>query len=229
MLPELLNGEVGFISFIQYIISALIVIFLTMPVHEWAHGFVAFKLGDPTPRYLGRLTLNPLAHIDYVGALMILLFGFGWAKPVQVNSRYFKNPKWGMAITAFAGPLANIIVAFISLLIAFGIIYTTTWLSYSVIWLNFILSVFIFIEQINISLAVFNLIPIPPLDGSKLLSALLPNRIYYRIMQYERYFFIVIVLLLVTGILNYPLDLLFEFVFTGVGFLAELPFKLIFG
>lgn len=229
MLPELLNGEVGFISFIQYIISALIVIFLTMPVHEWAHGFVAFKLGDPTPRYLGRLTLNPLAHIDYVGALMILLFGFGWAKPVQVNSRYFKNPKWGMAITAFAGPLANIIVAFISLLIAFGIIYTTTWLSYSVIWLNFILSVFIFIAQINISLAVFNLIPIPPLDGSKLLSALLPNRIYYRIMQYERYFFIVIVLLLVTGILNYPLDLLFEFVFTGVGFLAELPFKLIFG
>lgn len=229
MLPELLNGEVGFISFIQYIISALIVIFLTMPVHEWAHGFVAFKLGDPTPRYLGRLTLNPLAHIDYVGALMILLFGFGWAKPVQVNSRYFKNPKWGMAITAFAGPLANIIVAFISLLIAFGIIYTTTWLSYSVIWLNFILSVLIFIAQINISLAVFNLIPIPPLDGSKLLSALLPNRIYYRIMQYERYFFIVIVLLLVTGILNYPLDLLFEFVFTGVGFLAELPFKLIFG
>lgn len=229
MLPELLNGEVGFISFIQYVISALIVIFLTMPVHEWAHGFVAFKLGDPTPRYLGRLTLNPLAHIDYVGALMILLFGFGWAKPVQVNSRYFKNPKWGMAITAFAGPLANIIVAFISLLIAFGIIYTTTWLSYSVIWLNFILSVFIFIAQINISLAVFNLIPIPPLDGSKLLSALLPNRIYYRIMQYERYFFIVIVLLLVTGILNYPLDLLFEFVFTGVGFLAELPFKLIFG
>ena len=196
MLPELLNGEVGFISFIQYIISALIVIFLTMPVHEWAHGFVAFKLGDPTPRYLGRLTLNPLAHIDYVGALMILLFGFGWAKPVQVNSRYFKNPKWGMAITAFAGPLANIIVAFISLLIAFGIIYTTTWLSYSVIWLNFILSVFIFIAQINISLAVFNLIPIPPLDGSKLLSALLPNRIYYRIMQYERYFFIVIVLVL---------------------------------
>ena len=229
MLPELLNGEVGFISFIQYVISALIVIFLTMPVHEWAHGFVAFKLGDPTPRYLGRLTLNPLAHIDYVGALMILLFGFGWAKPVQVNSRYFKNPKWGMAITAFAGPLANIIVAFISLLIAFGIIYTTTWLSYSVIWLNFILSVLIFIAQINISLAVFNLIPIPPLDGSKLLSALLPNRIYYRIMQYERYFFIVIVLLLVTGILNYPLDLLFEFVFTGVGFLAELPFKLIFG
>lgn len=229
MLPELVNGEVGFTAFIQYVVSALIVIFITMPVHEWAHGFAASKLGDPTPRYLGRLTLNPLAHIDYVGALMIFLFGFGWAKPVQVNSRYFKNPKRDMAITAFAGPLSNIIVAFFSLVIAFALLYITAWVSFSAAWLDFIFSVFLGIAQINISLAVFNLIPIPPLDGSKLLSAFLPNRIYYRLMQYERYFFIIIVLLLFTGILDYPLDFLFEYIFTGVAYLAQLPFKLIFG
>ena len=220
MLPELVNGEVGFTAFIQYVVSALIVIFITMPVHEWAHGFAASKLGDPTPRYLGRLTLNPLAHIDYVGALMIFLFGFGWAKPVQVNSRYFKNPKRDMAITAFAGPLSNIIVAFFSLVIAFALLYITAWVSFSAAWLDFIFSVFLGIAQINISLAVFNLIPIPPLDGSKLLSAFLPNRIYYRLMQYERYFFIIIVLLLFTGILDYPLDFLFEYIFTGVAYLA---------
>lgn len=229
MLPELVNGEVGFTAFIQYVVSALIVIFITMPVHEWAHGFAASKLGDPTPRYLGRLTLNPLAHIDYVGALMIFLFGFGWAKPVQVNSRYFKNPKRDMAITAFAGPLSNIIVAFFSLVIAFALLYITAWVSFSAAWLDFIFSVFLGIAQINISIAVFNLIPIPPLDGSKLLSAFLPNRIYYRLMQYERYFFIIIVLLLFTGILDYPLDFLFEYIFTGVAYLAQLPFKLIFG
>ena len=229
MLPELLNGQVSFTAFIQYAISALIVIFITMPVHEWAHGFVAFKLGDPTPRYQGRLTLNPLAHIDYIGALMIFVFGFGWAKPVRVNSRYFRNPKRDMAITAFAGPLSNIIVAFISLLIAFVFLYIPAWLSYSAAWLNFVLAVFVFIAQINVSLAVFNLIPIPPLDGSKLLSALLPNRIYYRLMQYERYFFIIIILLLVTGILDYPLDFLFKYVFEGISFVAQLPFRLIFG
>ncbi|MBP5686588.1 MAG: site-2 protease family protein, partial [Clostridia bacterium] len=97
--------------------SAVIVIFLTLPVHEFAHGFIADKLGDPTPRYQGRLTLNPIAHIDPIGALGILLFGIGWAKPVSVNARNFKNPKAGMAITALAGPVSNIIMAFISLVL----------------------------------------------------------------------------------------------------------------
>ena len=94
-----------------------------MPIHEWAHGFVSTKLGDPTPRWQGRLTLNPMAHIDWMGAAGILLFGIGWAKPVQVNARYYKNPKWGMAIVALAGPLSNIIVAFISCFL-YGIVYT---------------------------------------------------------------------------------------------------------
>lgn len=105
------------------IVSALVVIFITLPVHEWAHGFVSSKLGDPTPRYQGRLTLNPMAHFDPIGAAGILLFGIGWAKPVGVNARYYKNPKWGMALVALAGPLANILCAFVSLFL-FQIVQT---------------------------------------------------------------------------------------------------------
>mgnify|MGYP006992103760 CR=1 FL=1 len=117
MLREILSGEMDFMGAIIYILSTLTVIFLTLPIHEFAHGFTAVKLGDDTPRWQGRLTLNPFAHIDYFGALCILLFGFGWAKPVQVNQRNFRNPKRDMAITAFAGPLSNIIVAFVAMLL----------------------------------------------------------------------------------------------------------------
>ena len=116
MLLDLINGEsFDFVTVLVYIISALVVIFITMPVHEWAHAFAATKLGDPTPRFSGRLSLNPFNHIDYIGALAILIIGFGWAKPVNVNPSYFRNYKKGMAITAFAGPLANLVVAFVSL------------------------------------------------------------------------------------------------------------------
>ena len=117
MLEMLLSRE-GFNlqTFLGLLISSAAVIFFTLPVHEWAHGFVATKLGDPTPRYQGRLSLNPLKHIDYVGALCILLVGVGWAKPVQVDMRYFKNPKRDMAITAAAGPLMNLLVSFVLLL-----------------------------------------------------------------------------------------------------------------
>ena len=117
MINRLLSGNIDFISVIIYILSSLAVIFLTLPVHEFAHGFAATKLGDPTPRYQGRMTLNPFAHIDWIGAACILLFGFGWAKPVQVNSNNFRNPKRDMAVTALAGPLSNLIVAFAALLI----------------------------------------------------------------------------------------------------------------
>ncbi|MBR4123865.1 MAG: site-2 protease family protein, partial [Clostridia bacterium] len=117
MLRSILSGSLGISGAVVYIISSLVVIFLTMPVHEWAHGFAAVKLGDDTPRFQGRLSLNPFAHIDYIGALCILLFGFGWAKPVQVNGRNLRNPKRDMALVALAGPLANIIVAFIALLL----------------------------------------------------------------------------------------------------------------
>ena len=117
MLSELILGELDLTSALLYIFSTLVVVFLTLPIHEFAHGFAAVKLGDNTPRWQGRLTLNPFAHIDYMGSLAILLFGFGWAKPVGVNPRNFKNPKIGMAIVAFAGPLSNIIMSLIALIL----------------------------------------------------------------------------------------------------------------
>ena len=117
MLINAIRGNLTVSELIISIVSCLAVIFFTLPIHEWAHGYVSTKLGDPTPRYQGRLTLNPMAHIDWIGAAALLLFGIGWAKPVQVNARYYKHPKRDMAIVAFAGPLSNIIVAFLSLLI----------------------------------------------------------------------------------------------------------------
>lgn len=199
MLNLLLSHNFDIKTAFVYLLSTLAVIFLTLPIHEFSHGFVATKLGDPTPRYQRRLTLNPFAHIDYLGALLIIMVGFGWAKPVQVDTRYFKNPKRDMAITALAGPVSNLLVAFIlsffmNLLLSLGV--------YS----GILLYVFYFLQYIafiNIYLALFNFIPIPPLDGSRILSAFLPDRLYYRLMQYERYLFIIIIVLSFSGALDF--------------------------
>lgn len=220
MLSSLLSGNLSFATAVVYVISSLTVIFLTLPIHEFAHGYTATKLGDYTPRYQGRLTLNPFAHIDYIGALCILIFGFGWAKPVSVNSANFENPKRDMAIVALAGPLSNIILAFISLLLL-NVCSLFSGFKY-IIYLCYF---FIYLAQINVYLAVFNLIPIPPLDGSRLLAAFLPNRIYYSLMRYERYFFIVIFALIWVGVLDVPLDYLSGAILNGLDYLAALPFK----
>ncbi|WP_073341492.1 site-2 protease family protein [Caldanaerobius fijiensis] len=163
-----------------------------MSFHEYAHAVVSYKLGDPTPKAQGRLTLNPLAHIDPVGFLTLWIIGFGWAKPVAINPMYYKDVKKGEFLTAIAGPLSNVLMAFVSLLI----IYAG---GYELVVIGPILhQLYIY----NIVLAVFNIIPVPPLDGSKILYSLLPYRYSYVLEQYENFGQILLLILLFTGIIS---------------------------
>ncbi len=184
------------------------IIFLAITVHECAHGYVAYLLGDRTAKMYGRLSLNPLRHMDLMGALCMLLFGFGWAKPVPVNPQYFKNPKGGMSLVGLAGPLSNFFMALV-FAVLYGLLYRFFSTSASFIF-TFFSSLFAVGITLNIGLGIFNLIPFPPLDGSKILAFFLPNRWYYRLMEYERYAMPVLMLLLFLGVLDNLLYFLSE-------------------
>ena len=187
-----------FVSAAIALLSGIFILLVMLPVHEFAHAFAANKLGDPTAKYNGRLTLNPFKHLDFIGAMLLLFFGFGWAKPVPVNQHNFKNPKADMAITAFAGPLSNLIMGFLMLLLL-NII--------NIFYINIYINLFFtYAAMININLAIFNLVPVPPLDGSRLLFAFLPDRLYYKLQQYEMLFSIIILALIMTGGLSRPLS-----------------------
>lgn len=195
----------------------LIVAFTALPIHEYAHGLVADKLGDHTARYQGRLNINPFTHMDPIGTICLILTGVGWGKPVQVNALNFKNPKTGMAITAAAGPLSNLVMAFISMILMKVCIF----LPYSGTVINSLTFVFYIMTSVNISLAIFNIIPIPPLDGSRIAALFLPERIYFSIMRYEMIIFIVLFVVLWSGVLDAPLAFVNGIIFQGIEFLTR--------
>lgn len=174
---------------LQTIIARVLVLVIAFTVHELAHALTADYLGDPTPRRMGRITLNPLKHLDPIGTLLLIVAGFGWAKPVMVNPMNMRgNPRTSMAIVAAAGPLSNLILAALgAMLVRFGLVSFSA--TSSALSPAFLLGEFIWI---NLILALFNLIPIPPLDGSKILFAILPGELVYRLRPLEQFGFLIL-------------------------------------
>lgn len=211
---ELISGDTPAYLLLVQMLFSVVALLLVFPVHECAHGLMALAFGDQTAKYQGRLTLSPLAHIDLRGFLFLMLFGFGWAKPVQIDARYFKNRRLGTILTAAAGPLSNIVFCFITYLI-YGILFLLAEQN-GVTWLAVFSQLFLYMAIYNATFAVFNLIPFPPLDGSKILGEMLPMKLrfqYYNLERYSYIFFIVLILVLnrtgIVGILSNGLMNLF--------------------
>lgn len=182
-----------------YLIPAIL---LALTVHEYAHAYVSYRLGDPTPATDGRLSLNPFHHLDPMGTIMLILFRFGWAKPVMVNPAYYKKPKQGMALVAAAGPVANFILALISMVIL-TVIHKLALAPSPVT--TAVMQFFLIFLFINVGLGIFNLIPVPPLDGSKVIGAFMSDQTYMKFMQLANYGFIIVIGLIFLGVLNGPL------------------------
>lgn len=221
MFRSLINGA----SLENTIIAILInipIALLALSVHEAAHGYISNKLGDPTARNLGRITINPIKHLDPIGFICMVLFGIGWANPVPINTRYFKKPRRDMALSAAAGPISNLLLAVVfALLMKLFFSLPVTVLSSLGVFTEIIILFLMQAISLNVFFAVFNLIPVPPFDGSRILYVFLPPKYYFGVMKYERYICLGFMLLLFFGVLDPVLNIL-------SGTLENLIYKIIF-
>lgn len=201
-------------------------ILLAISLHEFAHGWVSWKLGDPTPKQEGRLTINPLRHLDPVGALCMLVFHMGWARPVMINPYYYKNKRAGVALVSLAGPLMNVVTGALS-------IFLLAWIDVSV-WsgslhinqvVETIYLVLYYFSILSINLAVFNLIPLPPLDGSKILGVFLPDSVLEWMNRYDKYCMIILLVALYLGFLDAPIGAAYDLIHNGIWDLAISVFR----
>lgn len=205
-----------------YVVPAIII---TVTLHELAHGWVSYKFGDPTPKLDGRLSLNPLHHLDPIGTIALLLVGFGWAKPVHIDPRYYKDAKTGIVWTAFAGPLMNFIIAFAAIFLFNLLLKVPVSIFSSKIMIQIFIYLIVlmqYIALISLGQAIFNLIPLPPLDGSKILYGILPDSVYFNIMKYENWLSLILFLVLFSGILDGPLVSIRTIIYDGMNNLCAL-------
>lgn len=209
---------------VQELIYTLPAVLLAISMHEFAHGYISYRLGDPTPKEHGRLSINPLHHLDLMGTLFLLIAHFGWAKPVRVNPYYYKNKKWGMVAVALAGPVMNFLLAFLGI-ISMGVLFKVYQGHLGAVQ-QFFMRFLNYLFIINIGLGLFNLIPVPPLDGSKVLGAILPETYYFKYMQYERYGYGLLIVLLMLNVLDRPLAIarntLSDFMWMVTAFLLQI-------
>ncbi len=203
------------------ILSRCFIVFCCLPIHELAHGYIAYKLGDDTARLQGRLTFNPFSHLNPLGTLMIFLFGIGYANPVPIDFSRLKNPRKDTAIIALAGPVSNLLMGFVSVFVyyALSVFDNGGTVMYAIRYF------FYFAASVNVTLAVFNILPIPPLDGSKILASVLPDRVYFKYMRYEQYVMIALMLLLFSGVLSGVISWLSNSMMTVISIIPSLIFR----
>lgn len=218
---DFLNSILAFnLTDLPYVIIVLLIAFT---VHEFAHAYVAYRFGDPTAKNQGRLTLNPKEHLDPVGTLLLLIFGFGWARPVPVNRYNFKNPRLAGILVSAAGPLSNLLIAIFGYVIFFLMLSSGaagSWTEYVFTFINFLV-------YINILLFVFNLLPIPPLDGYRIIEDLMPVGIRAKMTQYEQYGMLIFLILVLTPLGDYTIDPIFRTLIPGIqDFLSQLFYSL---
>lgn len=207
------------LSFDADMIFRIPALLLALTVHEYAHAVTADSMGDPTPKYMGRLTMNPLKHLDPVGTVMLLFAGFGWAKPVAINPTYFRDGRKSMMAVSFAGPGSNFLLAFIAIILTafFGMLgYGKSGIYTFLFW----------VQLYNIWFALFNLVPIPPLDGSKILMSILPGRYAYEYMKIEQYSFIFLIVLVFSGLIGMVLRPLAQIILSSMNFVVYSIFSL---